>query len=407
MNFVKLTIPLFIALIYAPAQVSATSLLGAELESLSVFSKEYATFGANSQVFGNVLSGDVATIGANASVFGNFVSVGAANTGGASSLVTGNIISGGVATTGDGSIIRGSITSSGASTIGANAQVLGNMVSGGALTTGANSTVFGNILSGGAATVGANSIIKGSVAAVGDITVSASGTTGTRSALATSPVVPATLTSDLAAKVTTNSSQIATAQTALKNMGAGTVLAATMTTDTTLYSGVYSAASLSTTASTTLTLDGHGLDNQFWVFNITDILATGAATKIELINAGAGASVIWNTGGYASLGANSTFLGTILSKDYTSVGALTNVTGVGSSCGSVYSATSYVSTGAGSKIGSGGCAGIGSGFDIVNDVAVHRNVITSAVPEPESYALLLAGLGLMAGIARRRNNKNA
>jgi hypothetical protein len=28
--------------------------------------------------------------------------------------------------------------------------------------------------------------------------------------------------------------------------------------------------------------------------------------------------------------------------------------------------------------------------------------ITSAVPEPETYAMLLAGLGLMGGIARRR-----
>jgi hypothetical protein len=33
--------------------------------------------------------------------------------------------------------------------------------------------------------------------------------------------------------------------------------------------------------------------------------------------------------------------------------------------------------------------------------------ILTAVPEPESYAMLLAGLGLMGGIARRRNNKAA
>ena len=39
-------------------------------------------------------------------------------------------------------------------------------------------------------------------------------------------------------------------------------------------------------------------------------------------------------------------------------------------------------------------------------VAQNYSLTVSAVPEPESYALFLAGLGLMAGIARRKSKSN-
>lgn len=41
------------------------------------------------------------------------------------------------------------------------------------------------------------------------------------------------------------------------------------------------------------------------------------------------------------------------------------------------------------------------------DVGYHGTITVSAVPEPENYAMLLSGLGLMAGIARRRKSKQA
>jgi hypothetical protein len=44
----------------------------------------------------------------------------------------------------------------------------------------------------------------------------------------------------------------------------------------------------------------------------------------------------------------------------------------------------------------------GSTVDFVLDPNGNDSADTSAVPEPETYAMLLAGLGLMGGIARRR-----
>ena len=47
------------------------------------------------------------------------------------------------------------------------------------------------------------------------------------------------------------------------------------------------------------------------------------------------------------------------------------------------------------------------GIASVGGASYGGNVAVQAVPEPETYAMLLAGLGLMGGIARRRANKAA
>jgi Ca2+-binding RTX toxin-like protein len=136
-------------------------------------------------------------------------------------------------------------------------------------------------------------------------------------------------------------------------MGSGTSLAAVLDT-TTLVAGVYSAASLSTVAGATLTLDGQGLANQTWIFNIADILALGANTKIDLVNVGENASVVWNSNGYASIGADAQVVGTILAQNYISVGANTIITGPNGTNGGLFAQTDYITFGAGAHVGIAG-----------------------------------------------------
>ncbi len=412
MTYSKAALSLILALSCAPRKGEASPLLGPDLQALTVFSETYTTAGANSKVFGNVLSGGVSSTGANADIFGDLVSVGAATTGGAGSTVSGTIVSGGVLTTGAGSTIGGDITSSGASTVGANSRVGGDMVSGGAATTGASSTVIGSVRSGGAASTGASSSVDGAVAAAGAISIGAGSTVASQQTLTSAPIDATALSAAVNATVTADQQQVIAAQTALTKMVAAITLDATITTNLTLESGVYSAASLSTTAGTILTLDGQNRADQYWVFNIADILATGASTDIVMINAGPNSGVIWNIGnGYATLGANSTFLGTILADQYISVGANTDVFGAGTSCGGLFSATSYVSTGDTSSIGGAGCSGVGDGFSVSQDGAASYAASVAAAPadeaaiaEPASLTLLLTGLLLTASLAQRRTS---
>ena len=457
MKTTKLALPLLVALAYAPMQALAVPLLSGDLNQVTVYAREYFTAGQNTQVFGSVLSGGVGTTGAGSAIHGFFESTGAANIGAAivggpqtTISVSGYVKSGDLVTTGDGSIVNGNVTARGAANIGANAKANSNVVSGdvgtaganatikndftsvGANSIGASATVGGNFISGGLASTGANSKVGGNVLAGSAASISASSSvgrkvwavnsSGTQETLSASPVsstMTSTVRSEVIDHVAKDAEILRLAQASLSgmansmsaNMGKNDLgatltsnLAATMTVNTTLYAGVYSAASWSTTAGTTLKLDGKGLDNQSWVFNFADILKFGGDTTVMLTNAGAGSSVVWNVNngalnGYANLGDGADVIGTIIANTYVAVGANATVLNVGTNCGGVYSQTSYVSTVANSIIGGNGCTG-----NILNLNSDGTMTANSAVPEPATYSMLLAGLGLMGFTLRRRKS---
>jgi hypothetical protein len=87
--------------------------------------------------------------------------------------------------------------------------------------------------------------------------------------------------------------------------------------------GVYnSASSIGLTGA--LTLDGSGDPNAVFVFQAGSTLTTASASQVNLINGAQSCNVFWQVGSSATLGTDSSFLGTILAL--TSITVTTDVT---------------------------------------------------------------------------------
>ena len=182
-------------------------------------------------------------------------------------------------------------------------------------------------------------------------------------------------------------------------MGTGTTLAYSDLSGHTLTPGIYTVhagPSNLTTTSGALTLDGLGNANAAWVFQMDSTLITSPGSAVNLINTGSGAGVFWDVRSSATLDTSTSFLGNIL--------ALTSITlntGATIGCGSALANTGAV-TMASNTIG----IGCGGGLDVLASGGTPTFLpYVAAVPEPETYAMMLAGLGLLGFMARRRKQK--
>jgi hypothetical protein len=270
--------------------------------------------------------------------------------------------------------------------VGAGSAVNGNIQTGTAITFGAGSTVgtagtdIKNTLSGTATTLGASTVVSGSATYGTAFTLGAGAIVHYGEAPGAAPVMPY------------ESGQVNVAQNHY-NLFTATdpnnrnVLATTMPSDVTLDPSsfgtttdgttvVYNAASLTTGAGITLTLTG-GYD---YIFNIADMLSLGAGTIIVMTDCsdfgsvcGSGSgSVTWNMGGYASVGAHAEMIGAVFAGGYISTGVDSEISGANapstlgmyeaSYSGGLFSATSYVTIGAGGKVN--GYTASDSDFDI-------------------------------------------
>jgi len=88
----------------------------------------------------------------------------------------------------------------------------------------------------------------------------------------------------------------------------------------TLVGGVYSAASGTFGMTGTLVLDGENNADAVFIFQTASTLITGATGNVSFIRGAQACNVFWKVGSAATLGAGSSFSGTILAHDNISLG---------------------------------------------------------------------------------------
>jgi len=205
--------------------------------------------------------------------------------------------------------------------------------------------------------------------------------------------------------------QLTVSRTNLGLLGPGTILGADLA-GLTLTPGIYTVAAGVSNLTGTLTLDGLGNPNAFWTFQMPSTLITSPASIVNVINTGTGAGVFWNVGSSATLDTTTSFQGNILAL--TSITLNTGATiGCGralADVGAVTMDTNTISTGClgTGEEGSNGLSGTALVFDESGNVVdTTTGGVVAAIPEPEIYAMMMAGLGLMGFMGRRKRKLQA
>jgi hypothetical protein len=95
----------------------------------------------------------------------------------------------------------------------------------------------------------------------------------------------------------------------------------------TLVAGVYALAGDQVGVRGRVVLDGGGDPDATWIFQAPADLVTSAGSTIDLVNGAQACNVFWQVGGKATLGADSTFAGTVLGSTAVTVDAGATIDG--------------------------------------------------------------------------------
>jgi predicted acyltransferase (DUF342 family) len=361
-----------------------------------VYSGAAITFGAHSTITGNIQAVAAVTLGEAAKLNGCLLA-GAAVTLDKDGKVIGDVTAGEAATLGATASINGDLTAGASVFIGAESQISGDLNSGSDITLGALATVGGNATAATSVTLGAHARVgkdklEGNVRAVNGPVVLGQSASVKGKAIAGDIIsfgmnarvggeqeeffIPEDSTNDAKGEVASKKDELTQKQKDL----ADRISAPYNELDTTIAvsrefdSGVYHAAALSTTADIILTFRGNGSEEpETWLFNVDTYISFGAKLTIQLDdNVAPGSTIVFNSGTYTTIGANSNIIGTIFAGTYITTGAHTTITGVGSDCGGMFTTNGAITMGAHSQFGATGC-GQASQQDEVGEFVGYSN----------------------------------
>ncbi|MEQ1836838.1 MAG: ice-binding family protein [Candidatus Nitrotoga sp.] len=154
-----------------------------------------------------------------------------------------------------------------------------------------------------------------------------------------------------------------------------------------------------------LNLDFGTNPNEVFVFQIGSALTTASGSVVNVLNGGSNSGVFWQVGSSATLGTSTLFAGNIIADQSITLNTTASIL-----CGRAIALNAAVTMDTNAI--SNDCFGngsIGSGRTDYSSNGFSGNqsfpVAVTPVPEPEAYAMMLAGAGLLGFMARRKKQK--
>eukprot|EP01034_Spumella_vulgaris_P004101 gene4101-5236_t len=172
------------------------------------------------------------------------------------------------------------------------------------------------IVAGSAVTATGTCVVNGDVALTAGTSDGSTGVIGTHYVKTTAEAIQAK--KDLVAAKST-----ASGATSSTGYSTPVPIDADITASREFVPGVYSySPALAISADLTITLNGNGVSNPFWIFNFASDLNVRARVHFDLTNGATSSQVWWNVGGITALEANVNIVGTIMSQTSVTVGNL-------------------------------------------------------------------------------------